>query len=235
MTSSCKKKAKPVEKLLKDTMMKLTEANAVTRMFRLMIRSKVATNDVRNFLQNQMKMRRISKGIDYKLLKNSMRSKLNDSCAYVKRLKQERSRLKTQLFKMYKNRKAKALRVLKWITKQTRSYRRKCEKKNSDKYNKCKEKIKSLELEMTVPKDTLDFLKDVNAFKGGTMEPEALVGPMVCHADIILSREEQAFLSRGPNFMMRQKLDEDEFKVDVEKMITKREYTVQMEYNEQEE
>ena len=79
MTTSIKKKSdKPVEKQLKDTVLKLTETNANVKMFRRMIRERVATNDVRSFITNQHSMKRAPGRLDYKLLKNSMRAKLND-------------------------------------------------------------------------------------------------------------------------------------------------------------
>ena len=112
-----------MEKLLKDTVFKLTETNANVRMFRRMIKERVATNDIRTFLSSQMAMKRAPSKLDLKLLKQLMRSKLNDLCAYAKRLRQLRDKQRLQLFKQHKNCKTRALNEIKYINKRARLHR----------------------------------------------------------------------------------------------------------------
>ena len=60
----------------------------------------------------------------------------------------------------------------------------------------------------------------VNIFRG-SLQKEECAEPMVCDSSIKLTKNEIAFLKRGPGFMLRQTPDELDFKVDLGKMIVK--------------
>ena len=86
-TSPGGKGSKPVEEQLKAIMIKLAEAEATVELFTTMMRDGVATNDTYNFVRKQSLQRKSSKAIDYKLLKTTMRQKLDDACSYTNRLR----------------------------------------------------------------------------------------------------------------------------------------------------
>ena len=44
----------------------------------------------------------------------------------------------------------------------------------------------------------------------------------VAMSDGIINDEEKAFLNKGPKFMMRMRLEDDEFETEMEKMVVKR-------------
>ena len=60
------------------------------------------------------------------------------------------------------------------------------------------------------------------AFNG--LENELLEPPVICDKTIRLSEEEIAILSRGPKFAVRGELIEEDFSIELEKMICKRKY-----------
>ena len=79
-----------VEELFRRTCSKLTEAEVNCSMFLKMIKSGVATNDVRNFVNKQCKMKKADQRMNLNLTKCAMRSKLNDACRSANRLRQEK-------------------------------------------------------------------------------------------------------------------------------------------------
>ena len=60
---------KPVVKMLKDTCLKIAETEANVSLFQHMVKNKVATNDIRNFVVKQSGMRRTNKKLDMKLMR----------------------------------------------------------------------------------------------------------------------------------------------------------------------
>ena len=60
-----------VEELFLRTCRKLTEAEVNVAMFQKMLRSGVATNDVRNFVNKQSKMKRTSQKLNFGLSKHA--------------------------------------------------------------------------------------------------------------------------------------------------------------------
>ena len=64
-----------VEEQYVKTCIKLTEAEVNVAMFQKMLRSGVATNDVRNFVNKQSKMKRTSQKLNFGLSKHAMKLK----------------------------------------------------------------------------------------------------------------------------------------------------------------
>ena len=64
-----------------------------------MVRENVATNDVRNFVKRQSKMKVTSRGINLKVAKSAMKCKLNDLCATADRLRRKKREIKEVLRK----------------------------------------------------------------------------------------------------------------------------------------
>ena len=99
--------------------------------------------------------------------------------------------------------------------KKTETKFRHCEAKMSDELSK-----KALG---EVPPDTWDIARGVNIFCNDLV-PEACAEPMVCAEDITLSNDELEFLRKGPRYMMRQNVSENDFVVELEKMVIKDKY-----------
>ena len=71
-----------------------------------------------------------------------------------------------------------------------------------------------------LPEDVWELVGGVNIFNGPLL-PEERADPMICDRNIKLSKSEIAFLRLGPRFMLRQTLDELDFKTDLNKMVVK--------------
>ena len=74
--------------------MNIAEARANITMFNSMIRMKIATNDIRQFSLKQAAQCRVYKGPNLRLEKSAMRNKRKDLIAHVKRMQQEKYRVK---------------------------------------------------------------------------------------------------------------------------------------------
>ena len=94
---------------------------------------------------------------------------------------------------------------------------------------KARKKYTHCERKMARDKDMNDFgdipdkawalLQGVNIFQDEKVVPEDTAEPMICSPSISISKAELAFLKKGPRFMLRQEVDECEFRVDLEKMM----------------
>ena len=91
------------------------------------------------------------------------------------------------------------------------------------KFTLCEQKMKQLisdENLKDIPSDVLEIVSGVNVFKDELVaEPSA--DPMICDPSIVLSKNEMAFLRRGPKFMVRQELNINDYKTEIERMIAK--------------
>ena len=112
-----------VEKQFLKTCRKLTEAEVNGAMFHKMMKSGVATNDVRNFTNKQSKMKRTNQKFDSGLSKHAMKLKFNDACASANRLRQEKKRLKDMLVNKFKYSKSRCRGVVKSATAKIRNHR----------------------------------------------------------------------------------------------------------------
>ena len=107
--------------------------------------------------------------------------------------------------------------------------------KNKEKIRVCREKMVQLEKVDVAPKAALEYLSEVWVLRDKEILPEMSAGPMVCDSKITLSKDEYAFLVKGAQFMVRQKIDAENFRVEVEKMIIKNKYQEMDEPDEGEE
>ena len=101
-TTPRKGKKKRVEQQLLETMVKLTDTEMSISLFSKMIRNGTATNDVYNFVRKQSELRKASNSIDHKLLKVTMRQKLNDACSYAHRLRRRKEEIKRLLLNKHR-------------------------------------------------------------------------------------------------------------------------------------
>ena len=64
----------------------------------------------------------------------------------------------------------------------------------------------------------------MNLFKDKKITPERSADPMICSPEITLSQDELSFLRKGPRFMLRQEINDKDFKVELEKMTVKEKF-----------
>ena len=203
-----------VEKLLEKTYLKLAESEATTEMFRRMLATGVSTNDVRNFMINQSKSRRMKPGCDNRVMKAAMRSKLSDALSCSNRLRQTKNRLRKDLFKMNKTNTAR--NMIKIFNAKVKKHKRLCTIKNIRKYELCRAKQSIFNTTSKAPSETMEILEKVNIFESDLC-PQDPGGPMICDSNIKLSKDELTLLSRGPRFMMCDKVTKESFCVELEK------------------
>ena len=75
-----------------------------------------------------------------------------------------------------------------------------------------------------IPWEAWEILQGVNLFSEKEITPEPSADPMICSPDISLNKNELAFLKRGPRFMMRQEMNEKDFRAELEKMTVKEKF-----------
>ena len=196
-----------------------------------MVKGGIATNDVFNFVHKQSVLRKSTNKIDHKLLRTTMRQKLNDACAHASRLRQIRGRMRQGLIANTGN-KHKVTQVLSKMKEDARYHKKKCKKKNDKKYETCRRKQEEKVLFDGIPEETRTLIQGVNVFRRN-VKPEPPLPPMVCSKDINLTDNEMAFLCKGPRFMMRPKLDLVEFETELEKMVVKRKFREKEEEEEE--
>ena len=213
-----------VEEQLGQVVLKLAEERSRTSMFNTMVSKSIPTNEVRGFVTKQMNMKRAKHGLDKGMIRTIMRSKLKDSCANLNRLGQQRDNLKTKLMRKYRDRRHRAKEIISTINEKGEKRRREWDSKHREKIRICRDKLLKVECVDMAPSSAKQYLDNVRVFKSNEVQPQMPAGPIICDCNIAISKDEYAFLVKGPQFMVRQKLNEDDFKVEIEKMITKHKY-----------
>ena len=155
---------KPVEKYLQDICLKLTEVESTINLFAKMVRTGIATNDIRNFVIKQSKMKRISNSLDIKVLRSTMKSKLRDACAFANRLRQQRNRLKKSIMNKYRGNVSRGNSVIRLCVNRAKQHRLKCDKKNRMKYETCKNKQSAYTVLEGLPDGVMNIVSKVNVF-----------------------------------------------------------------------
>ena len=228
METNTKKCESPemVEEQLSVVCHKLKETEVKIDMISRMVRNNVATNDVRNFVRKQSKMKRSSSNMNLKLSRIAMKSKLSDLCATANRLRRRKRELREKLRKVFFYPKSRTRQVVKNLMNEISNQTIHYERKMTEKYRNCELKMRT-ELNRDnidgLPPEVKELISGVNVFKE-KLVPEEVVDPMVCDSRIELNENELAFLKRGPSFMMRQPVSEIDFKTDIGKMIVKQRF-----------
>ena len=217
----------PVERQLNKVCNKLNITEVNIGLFNRMIRSNIATNDVRNFVNKQQKLKKSSKvGSGRVLTKVAMKQKLRDAYSTANGLRREKKRLKETLHVEGGYSKSRTKRTVRKVMKRANIIRHQQKIKVKKKFLHCKSKYlweeQTAEFDL-LPSDVKEYVREINVFKEEVI-PEHPADPMVCSKEIKLSRCEMALLRKGPKFMMRGDLDEQEFKVDLQKMIIKEKF-----------
>ena len=175
---------------------KLTEVEVNVNMFKKMIKSGVTTNDVRHFVVNQSKLKRISQKVNMSLARSAMKIKLNDACAEANRLRQEKCRLKRVLRHSFKYSNSRCKGVVRLALEKAKNHRIERKNKATKKFELCSKKMYQIideENFKDIPEDVLEIVKGVNVFNEElTAEPS--MAPMVCDPTIRLDKCEMAFL-----------------------------------------
>ena len=218
------KNAKEVEELLEKTCNKLNETEVNIRLFNRMVRNGVATNDVRNFVSNQAELKRMDHRMNDSLTRNAMKEKFIDACALARKLKQEKKALKDLLKSEFNYSVKKCRKLVKRTIGRSANQRHIHSRKALKKYAHCAKKmLKEKESHdfKDIPERAWEVVKGVNLFQNDHIASEPSADPMICAPDIPLSRAELAFLKKGPRFMLRQEMNEQDFKTELEKMTVK--------------
>ena len=191
-TTPIKGKRKTVEEQLLKTTRLLIDTESNIALFSKMIKHGLSTNDVYNFVRNQSDLRKSSNRVDYKLMKNNMRQKLNDACSYATKLRQNRKALLDKLFKKHVENRTRARKVVEHLKEKSRRQKERNRKRDSEKYNHCKRKQQEDRTWEGIPEETKKIIRGVNIFKR-KVTPEKPLGPMVCSEGIKLNENERAF------------------------------------------
>ena len=197
---------------------KLAIVEANVELLSKMTKNCVATEDVRNFMDNQRSKHGVRKSLNKKAIKNIMSQKYRDASVVASRLRQDRCRLRKECKKKVPNRDWKNME--KEIEDDVSRVKNEKRVKNSKKYESCMRKQERIDAEDKVPEGVFEMIKDINVFCG-EVEREKSSGPMICSKEIVLSECEKKFLEKGPKFMWRMELDTKEFMVEIEKMVMK--------------
>lgn len=217
-----------VEAQLKKTNKALSVEESKIDMFRKMIAKGTATNDVLSFVKNQATNKRAGPSTHRKFIKTAMRSKLNDACAYVVRLRRTRRHLIKQLSYTMRDRPRRVFSErIRGMKEKSKTVKRKETERNNKKLSHLLNKYKNIthtgsqnERNLQIPPDVNELLSGVNVFKE-QLSPEPPRGPMICSKSIKLNKDELAFLAKGPRYMLRNGFSKEDFLIEIEKAITK--------------
>ena len=214
-----------VEGRLWSTLKTLAATEGKIYLFHTLKSKGLATNDVRNFSIKQTIHKKVNKGIDSKVRRTAMQSKLADALAYASRLRQQKSSLKKQIQKKHKGNKSKCKKILHDLQQRYRRTRVIEMDEADKKIVHLSEKDMRVRVSKEAPRATRAILDGVNVFCDGLpTEPEAPEGPMICDSTLKFDMNELKVLAKGPKFMVREELQSEDFKVELEKMIVKQKF-----------
>ena len=156
-----------VERQLETTCLKLNETEINIRLFKRMIGSGVATNDVRCFVEKQALLKTVDHRVNLGLLSRAMKSKLADACALAHTLRKEKFELCNLLKTEFKYSKKKCRRIIKDIMERAAIHRLKHKKKTDKKFILCEKKSvggRKIGDFRDIPASAWQILEGVNLF-----------------------------------------------------------------------
>ena len=217
---------KSVEGRLWLTLKRLAAAESNIRLFHTLIKRGLATNDVQNFSKKQAFHKRVNVGIDSRVKKVAMQSKLSDALAFASKLRIEKNNLKKKIQRKYRDSRSKGRRILADMHKR---YKQTRVIEMGETETKIMHLAKKDELENAViraPGDSRMVLDGVNIFNEDSMKmkPEPAEEPMICNDSLKFNKDELLVLARGPKFMVRNELRKEDFKVELEKLVVKQKF-----------
>ena len=225
MTSDPNNSPRKVEKRLFRVCKRVREAEVRTGLFRRMKRQGIATSDVRNFVRKQAELKRVNKHVHVPTIKQAMKDKLSDTYASLVELRKSKKEIKEDLNHRFLYPKSKCRKLVKSYMRDTADHKNRQYKKSNDKFDHCKEKMNEFtkDTRLLLSPDICKIIDGVNIFNKD-LEPEKSADPMICDKTIKLSKCELAFLRKGPRFMMREAINENDFCTEIGKMIVKEKY-----------
>ena len=217
---------KSVECLLDETYEKLAGTEANIYVFTTLRGLGLATNDVLSFAKKQTIHKRVLKHPDRKVILSAMKSKLQDALSFAKRLRQRRDSLRKKLQKEIGNNGNEFRRLQDKLVNKYRGVKANEMAKAIKKVDHIKEREQLSKTVRNAPVDTLEYLSGVNIFSTSQhdVRPEPPSKPFICDPQIKFHENELKLLARGPKFMVRERLKNDEFELDLEKSFAKNKY-----------
>ena len=225
--SSCGKANTVVSKLVINWR-QLNSAECNVSFFHNLLSKNISTRDIHSFVKKQAGLKKIHKNLDKPLTRRAMRSKLNDACAFINRQKRIVFNLKKELLTAVGMKRYLHRRMLKQIRTKL-SQEKKVQLEND---LKKVQRYESLQAQMDreireqnfmIPASIQQF-KEIKAFKTPQEVQNVQEPPVVYDPTIILSKDEENLLSKGPGFSVRQTVSCEDFKVELEKMVCKQKY-----------
>ena len=204
--------------------MSIVEEESNIALFNEMIRKGLSTNNVRQFALKQAAQCRVKRQTSPKLLKIAMKLKKIDALAHVKRLRQTKHRIKKLLLIGGEDKVRKRIDTINRRASIYKSWLRQEKKQKIDfiQNKHSAEDAENKSIKSCHPK-VRHLLKNLDVFNK-QVDQEPPLGPLICHPDIKLTKNEMSVLSKGPKYMIRREVDVDEFKLEVEKCIAKQNY-----------
>ena len=185
----------------------------------------LATNDIRNFVVKQTVHKKILTDVDARVRNCAMQSKLIDALAHAKRLRQTKNSLKQKILKKYRT-KAKGKRIVKGLVDKYRNLKVKEFEAAELKITHLQEKDETEKVVRQTPDALKPLLDGVNLFSesAANLKCEPPTGLKVFDKSLKFTQDELKVLAKGPKFMIRGELDNEEFEIELEKMVVKDKY-----------
>ena len=214
-----------VEKQLFRVCKKLKETEVKASMFGQMVKRGVATADVRNFVNNQAKLKRADNHIHIPTVRQAMKVKFSDTIASANELRASKKEITEVLNNEFNYSKSKCRKLVRTCMERSEYHKERQESRLTKKFRHCQNKMDELRSTSfePLPQEIRNIVDGVNIFSAD-LEPERCADPMICDRSIKLSKSELAFLRKGPRFMMRQSTNENEFCTELYKMVVKEKY-----------
>ena len=206
----------------------LYRSESNVHLFSDLLSKNICTRDIHSFLTKQASLRKVHNNLDKPMSRAAMRAKLNDACSFSYRKKRDVNRIKRELFEATGRKRYLQRKILKQVRSKLLA-----EKVEQSKINETKvQRYLKLQSQMEEDIQNSPFLvptvikeyKGIKAFSKPEALSESTEPPMVYDECIKLTEDEIAVLSKGPGFAVRQKLVEENFKIELEKMICKSKY-----------
>ena len=223
-----------LKKALQDIMQEETKSWLI----RTLLRSKTATWDIYYFAKNQAGLRTVHKNLDWQTMSAALRAKLRDILSTLTHYRRIKSKLECNI-REYDCENKKFLKQL------LAPWKREIKKEKKKRLELFKNKVKHYrkkqeqshtphtdpgqDINQTFTPRYLSEYRDISIFGPSTLFPKKSppTGPFIGSKAIKLSKAEILILSKNPKYSLRYRVDPLDFKMEVEKMNTKRKYEEQ--------
>ena len=216
-----------VEGKLNNVIIKLEEAEARLVLFIKRKKRGMCTKDIFQAAKCQLSSRRVFTSLDKKAIKRDMNTKIRDAQAHIVQLKEEKIRLRQQMLTALGGKKYLLRKLTKKLNTDARAYRLSLDKAYIDKIEHYEKE--QAELRHNPAGDMKGHTGSLEKYisviqRVDMLEPEQPGLPMICDRNIKLSHNELSLLTKGPKFSVRSELNDEDFEVELETMISKQKY-----------